>query len=70
MKTRFSPIIIALSFCTIAHADWPQFQGPSRNGTSKESGLLRSFPKEGPRILWEKNLEQGFGGCAVAGKEA
>lgn len=69
MKTRFYSLIIALSFCPIALADWPQFQGPSRNGTSMESGLLRTFPKEGPRILWEKNLEQGFGGCAVDGKE-
>ena len=69
MKKQFYSILITALCSAIALADWPQFQGPNRDGTSSESGLLRSFPKEGPRIIWEKSLEQGFGGCAVDGND-
>jgi outer membrane protein assembly factor BamB len=48
-------------------ADWPQFLGPSRNGVSLETGLLASWSKEGPPLLWEKPVGAGFSGPAVAG---
>lgn len=32
--------------------DWPQWRGPSRDGISAETGLLRSWPEGGPRRLW------------------
>lgn len=35
--------------------DWPQWRGPQRNGMSKESGLLREWPKDGPKLLWQVN---------------
>lgn len=47
--------------------DWPQFLGPDRNAVSSETGLIRSFPEDGPDILWKKEIEVGFGGCAVVG---
>lgn len=50
-------------------ADWPQFQGPTRTGVSSETNLLKSFPAEGPKVLWDAKLEKGFGGCAVVGDE-
>lgn len=34
-------------------AGWPQFRGPGRDGVSVESGLLTSWPEEGPALLWE-----------------
>lgn len=48
-----------------AWGDWPQFQGPNRNGTSPETGLLRAWPADGPRVVWEFPLGPGFGGPAV-----
>ncbi len=48
-------------------ADWPQFRGPNRDGLSKETGLLKSWPKDGPAKLWSvTNLGLGFGTPAVA----
>src|SRR5438874_1622791 len=45
----------------VVGADWPQFGGPNRDGLSKETGLLKSWPKEGPAKLWQaKNLGSGF----------
>ena len=33
-------------------ADWPQYRGPNRDGSSKETGLLQEWPKDGPKLLW------------------
>jgi outer membrane protein assembly factor BamB len=47
--------------------DWPQFLGPTRNGISLEVGLLQSWPKDGPKVAWQKDVGRGFSGPAVAG---
>lgn len=44
--------------CAFAE-DWPQWQGPDRNAISKETGLLKEWPKEGPPLAWKI---QGLGG--------
>src|SRR5438105_13196692 len=49
-------------------ADWPQFLGPNRNCTSSDTGLLASWPKDGPPKLWEKKIGEGFAGPVVAGE--
>lgn len=55
---------------SVAAADWPQFQGPSRDGRSTETGLKLSGWKAGePPVKWEKKLNEGFGGAAIAGGE-
>jgi len=46
-------------------ADWPQFRGPNRDGISSETGLLRSWPAEGPEELWRLDVAEGFAGAAV-----
>ena len=52
--------------CNTAKAeDWPQYLGPNRNGTSSETGILRSWPEGGPEVLWTVNLGIGFGGPVV-----
>ncbi len=41
--------------------DWPQWRGPDRNGLSKETGLLKEWPKDGPKLLWKiEGLGDGF----------
>jgi outer membrane protein assembly factor BamB len=52
----------------LAAADWPQWRGPERNGTSKETGLLKSWPKTGPELLWmSKAAGTGYSSPAVVG---
>jgi outer membrane protein assembly factor BamB len=46
-------------------ADWPQFQGPDRNGISKETGLAKSWPEKGPRVLWEVAVGAGYAAPAI-----
>jgi len=35
--------------------EWPQWRGPQRNGLSSEMGLLKSWPTEGPPLVWKTN---------------
>jgi hypothetical protein len=39
--------------------DRPQWQGPDRTAHSKETGLLKQWPKEGPPFAWKI---KGLGG--------
>ncbi|MCX6923270.1 MAG: PQQ-binding-like beta-propeller repeat protein, partial [Verrucomicrobia bacterium] len=49
---------------TCARADdWPQWQGPDRNAISKETGLLKEWPKDGPPLAW-KTQKLGGGDSA------
>lgn len=46
--------------------NWPQWRGPERDGISKETGLLKSWPAGGPKRDWMfENCGTGFGGPAV-----
>src|SRR5262245_51260015 len=48
--------------------DWPQWRGPDRNGISQEKGLLQTWPKGGPKLLWTvEDAGIGFSGPAVVG---
>ena len=33
--------------------DWPQWNGPRRDGISREKGLLPTWPEDGPRLIWK-----------------
>jgi len=46
-------------------ADWPQFRGPNRDNISTETGLLRSWPAGGPKVLWTVPVTQGYAGAAI-----
>ncbi len=49
-------------------ADWNQFRGSDGSGVSPETGLLRSWPEEGPKELWRKTIGAGFSGVSAHGK--
>lgn len=34
-------------------ANWPQWRGPNRDGISKETGLLKEWPADGPTLVWK-----------------
>lgn len=60
--------VIALFARNIQSADWPQWRGPERNGISKESGLLKEWPKDGPKLLWQrKDLGAGYSTPSIVG---
>lgn len=47
--------------------DWPQWQGQRRDGVARETGLLKSWPKDGPSLAWKaKGLGKGYSTPSVA----
>jgi len=69
---RFRPRwAVALSLVATAlvvrAADWPQFLGPNRDGTSTETGLVARIPPNGLPLLWEKKLGTGYSAPSVVG---
>jgi outer membrane protein assembly factor BamB len=61
--------ILCLSICTLAWgADWPQWRGLNRDGISPETGLLDTWPKDGPPLLWKiQGLGEGYSSAAISG---
>ncbi|HET8783390.1 MAG TPA: PQQ-binding-like beta-propeller repeat protein [Pyrinomonadaceae bacterium] len=49
------------------NANWPQWRGPNRDGISKETGLLKQWPAEGPPLVWKAaGAGRGFSSFSVA----
>ena len=44
---------------------WPQWRGANRDGVSTESGWQASWPAEGPKRLWEAQVDRGMSSFAV-----
>ena len=40
-------------------AEWPQWGGPTRNFIARATGLATSWPAQGPRRVWSRELGQG-----------
>ncbi len=75
LPVRLRPLCCLAVACTLAclggsalaAADWPQIRGPQRDGISAETGLARSWPKEGPPVVWRRPIGDGFSGLSVVG---
>jgi outer membrane protein assembly factor BamB len=68
MRVVRSIILISILLVTsqVVASEWPQYLGPDRNAVSSEKGLKRSWPSDGPKVLWTVPLGEGFGGPAVS----
>jgi outer membrane protein assembly factor BamB len=68
MKTRSLVACCCLLIGPFALADdWPQYRGPDRSGVSKEKGLLKAWPKGGPKLLWTyRDAGIGFSSMAIS----
>lgn len=67
MKASITFVLLALTASIAAAADWPQFLGPDRNGISPETGLMKSWPKDGPKEVWRVKGGVGMSGLAISG---
>lgn len=46
---------------------WPRFHGPNGDNLSPETGLLKKWPEEGPKLVWTaKGIGHGFAGVTMA----
>src|SRR5437762_9514715 len=61
-------LLVLSTALSVAASDWPQWRGPQRNGISRETGLLKEWPKDGPKLLWKvSSAGRGYSTPAVVG---
>src|SRR5512145_1974893 len=64
-------IAIGLAFAAVPLRgdSWPQWRGPQRDGISQETNLLKEWPTNGPKLLWQlKEIGTGYSTPAVVGE--
>jgi outer membrane protein assembly factor BamB len=49
-----------------AGVDWPRFLGPTGDSVSPETGLVVPWPREGPRLVWQKRLSEGYAAAVIS----
>ena len=74
---RHTRFFLAVTFALFALAQhtmaqtaalWPQWRGPNRDGISKETGLLKQWPAEGPPLVWKAaGAGRGYSSFSIAG---
>ncbi len=68
MKLLLPLILAAPALAVAAVTDSPQWRGPNRDGVFPATGLVKEWPKEGPRLLWQtKGLGKGLSSVAISG---
>jgi outer membrane protein assembly factor BamB len=70
-KTLISVALIifssAVEIAAQSGGNWPQWRGPNRDGISKETGLLKQWPENGPPLAWKATgAGGGYSSLAIA----
>jgi outer membrane protein assembly factor BamB len=61
-------LVVVISWFPLYAADWPQWQGSDRTNVSTETGLLKEWPSEGPKLLWTiSDAGTAYSGPAIVG---
>src|SRR5215475_7888408 len=61
-----SMLLLVQSIMGQAAANWPQWRGPNRDGISKETGLLKQWPADGPPLVWKASgAGSGYSSFAI-----
>jgi outer membrane protein assembly factor BamB len=69
MLSRLHTLVLLLAAAaataTLSAGDWPGFRGPNRDNISTETGLYRTWPAGGPKVLWKTPVCEGYAGAAI-----
>jgi outer membrane protein assembly factor BamB len=65
MRTNWVPLVFVVLAPGVSAGDWPQFLGPDRNNICTETDLLAEFPEGGPKVVWQVEVGEGYGGAAI-----
>jgi outer membrane protein assembly factor BamB len=62
--------VVLVGFSGVAgqsDGEWPQWRGPGRDGISKETGLLKQWPEQGPPLVWKATgVGNGYSSLSIA----
>lgn len=70
MNNAACHLLVASLAGWLVAADWPNWMGPHRNGSSPETGLLTDWPAGGPKQLWKIAGGDGYSAVVVASGRA
>ena len=72
MTRRLLFAVLGLSLAVaVQAADWPQWRGPNRDGHSKDTGLRKEWPPDGPPVRWKRtDIGPGYSSPTVVGGRA
>ncbi|QDU79215.1 outer membrane biogenesis protein BamB [Polystyrenella longa] len=59
-------LFVCCCSATTQAEDWPHWLGPQGDSIWRESGIVKEFPAEGPKVLWRTPIGEGYSGPAVA----
>ncbi len=63
-------IITAFTSCKNENSNTSQWRGPNRDGVYNDQNLLKSWPENGPELLWStEELGNGYGTAVVSDKK-
>lgn len=66
MQRPLTLFLLAIASVTAAANDWPTFRGADRMDMSKETGLLKQWPVDGPTRVWlNEDVGLGYSGYAI-----
>jgi outer membrane protein assembly factor BamB len=61
-------LAVAALVQSVAFGNWPQWRGPNRDSISADTGLLKEWPKDGPKLDWKlTGLGIGYSSVSIAG---
>jgi outer membrane protein assembly factor BamB len=67
---NYRPLLIgcclALASCHAIADEWPRWLGPTGDSLWDVKGLVRSFPKAGPKVVWRAEIANGYSGPSVS----
>jgi outer membrane protein assembly factor BamB len=67
LAVLFVLFVLASQAMAQTAAIWPQWRGPNRDGISKETGLLKQWPAEGPPLVWKAaGAGRGYSSFSIA----
>src|SRR5882762_850523 len=73
IKKTLTGVALLICFLSLEVAaqvagEWPQWRGPNRDGISKETGLLKQWPADGPPLVWKaRGAGRGYSTMAISG---
>ena len=66
VKATLTALVLMAAYSSLAE-DWPQWQGPNRDGKSADTGLLKQWPENGPPLVWRNDkLGGGYSAPSIA----
>ncbi len=61
------PVLVLSASASLYASDWPRWRGAAFDDVSKETGLMKKWPAEGPRKLWSSDKAGlGYSGVSVS----